>query len=327
MVGLGVVEGAPPAESAAAKKVKCDPAAGWAAVTGRAPSFIAGGATGLYIWQERGVWRVGATNDRAAPTTFTATVSFDAPITGRPVGTEGKSDIVDFKKQSVQFRFSNFGGLDGVAIESPCATTVTVQGQVNGQALTAQQVFFGPTATNPAAMPAVMTKAASTTQAVAPTTVGSAQSGASQSGVSQSAAAATACPTTSWPASLIGQPKFRRGPAGIYAWIDGKGTLRLAFEADPGAPRSFDGRILANAPITLGQNSLEGPDQIKVAGQQVTFSLKVGGAGDSFDVIAPCASSFSIEGTVDGVPIAPAQVFVGPSATSPAAVPVVLSRP
>lgn len=312
LAGVGSVEAA-----AVAKKAKCDPTSGWAALAGRAPSFVAGGATGLYLWQERGVWRVGATNDRGAPTTFTATVSFDAAITGRPVGTEGKSDIVDFKKQAVQFRFSNFGGLDGVAIEAPCASTITVQGQINGQPLTVQQLFLGPQATNPAAMPAVLTKAAATTVAAQPAAVSTAAA----------TTTATACPVTPWPTSVVGQPKFRRGPAGLYAWIDNKGTLRLAFEADPGAPRGYEGRIVANAPVSLGSNTVERKDQLKIVGQQVTFSIKVGGAGDFFDVSAPCATSFSIEATVDGVPIVPVQVFVGPAATSPAALPLVISRP
>ena len=102
-----------PGASAAAKKVKCDASSGWAALAGRSPAFVAGGPTGLYLWQERGVWRVGATSDRGVATTFSATVTFDAAVSGRPVGTEGKSDIVDVRSQSVKFRFLNFGGLDG----------------------------------------------------------------------------------------------------------------------------------------------------------------------------------------------------------------------
>ena len=300
----------------AAKKVKCDPAAGWTSMSGRAPSYVAGGATGLYVWQEAGKWRVGATNDRAARTTFVAVLTFDAPISAKPQGTEGKSDIIDIRSQSVRFRFSNFGGLDGVSIEAPCASTISVQGLVDGQPLTPQQLFFGPLASNPASVPAVISKGVAPPSTTASSVV--AQPGA---------VVATACPTSPWPASVSGQPKLRRGPAGLYAWIDTKGVLRLAFEADAGSPRLFEGRVVANAPVALGSNSLERKDLLKVAGQQVTFSLKVGGAGDAFEVSAPCASSFSIELTVDGVPIAPATVFVGAAATPAAAVPLVLSRP
>ncbi len=325
VASLGV---AAPGASAAAKKAKCDASSGWGALAGRSPAFVAGGPTGLYLWQERGVWRVGATSDRGSATTFSATVIFDAAVSGRPVGTEGKSDIVDVRSQSVKFRFLNFGGLDGVAIESPCASNVTIQGAIDGQPLSPQQVFVGPGATNPAAMPATVSRgapAASTTTQVA-TTLAIPASAASAAGATQAApTAVAACSSAPWPAPLTGRPVFRKGPAGIYTWIE-KGVLRLAFESDPGSPRLVEGRIVANGPVALRSVANERRDQVKVSGQQVSFSLRVGGGGDTFDVVAPCATSFSLEATVDGVAITPTQVYVGPSAAPAAALPLVLSR-
>ena len=317
------VLGAPasaPADAAAKKATKCDATSGWAAFTGRAPSFVAGGTTGLYIWQERGVWRIGATNDRAAPTTFSAVVTFDAPISGKPVGTEGKSDIVEIRSQSVRLRFSNFGGLDGVAIESPCASAISVKGEIDGQPMAPQQMFFGPAAMNPSAMPGVIQRGSTS-----PTTSVAAGASASNGQPAVSAAVATACSTTPWPAGVSGRPAFRRGPGGIYAWVE-KGMLRLAFETEPGAPRQFDGRVVANAPVKALSGTVERRDVVKASGQQVAFSLRVNAAGDSFDVVSPCATSFSIEGSVDGVPLASTQIFVGGAATPAGSVPAIISR-
>ena len=324
-----------PSPAGAAKKTKCDATAGWASMVGRSPAFVAGGATGLYVWQERGTWRVGATTDRGAATTITATITFDAAVSGRPVGTEGKSDIIDVRTQSVKFRFLNFGGLDGVAIDSPCASSFTIQGNVDGQALTPQQVFLGPTAASPASVPATVTRGSTvptTTLATASAATGTAGSGAatvvapvaSQPGPATTAV--VACSTAAWPAPLIGRPAFRKGPAGVYAWIE-KGVLRMAFESDPGSPRIIEGRITANGPVTLRGVGGKPGDVVKANGQQVSFSLRVGGAGDTFDVVAPCATSFSLEATIDGAPAAPAQVFVGNFAAPAAALPLVLSRP
>ncbi len=299
--------------AASKKAAKCDALAGWSTMVGRAPTFVAGGATGLYVWQERGSWRIGATNDRGAPTTFAATVTFDAPITGRPVGTEGKSDIVEIRAQSVKLRFANFGGLDGVQIDAPCASTISIKGEVDGQAMTAQQLFFGPTATNPTAIPGVLQRGGGSATAVPGAAV------ATQS------ATATACPTNPWPASVLGRPAFRSGPAGIYAWIE-KGALRLAFVGDPGPPRLFEGRVVANGPVSVPTERTGRRDVVKAAGQQVTFSLRVNAAGDAFDVVSPCATSFSLEGTVDGVPFVGTQVFLGGTATPAATVPVIISR-
>ena len=313
---------ATPAGAATKKTAKCDASSGWGAFAGRAPSFVAGGTTGLYIWQERGVWRIGATNDRGAPTTFSAIVTFDAPISGRPVGTEGKSDIVEIRSQAVRLRFSNFGGLDGVAVESPCASVISVKGEIDGQALTPQQLFFGPGATNPASMPGTIQRGSvsPTTSAVSPTPASSGQPAAPVA-----VAVATACPTTPWPAGVSGRPAARRGPGGIYAWIE-KGVLRLSFETEPGAPRQFDGRVVANAPVTARSGAVERRDLVKALGQQVAFSLRVNAAGDSFDVVSPCATSFSIEGSIDGVPLAPSQIFVGGAATPAGSVPAIISR-
>lgn len=313
---------AAPAGAATKKAAKCDASSGWAAYAGRAPSFVAGGATGLYIWQERGVWRIGATNDRSTPTTFSAVVTFDAPISGKPVGTEGKSDIVDIRPQSVRLRFSNFGGLDGVAVESPCASTISVKGEIDGQAMTPQQLFFGPGATSAASMPGIIQRGSASPN----TSVGATTSTLTgQPAASVAVAVATACPTTPWPVGVSGRPVTRRGPSGIYAWTE-KAMLRLAFESEPGAPRQFEGRIVANAPVTARSAGVDRRDVVKASGQQVAFSLRVNAAGDSFDVVSPCATSFSIEGSIDGVPLLPTQIFVGGAATPAGSVPAIISR-
>lgn len=311
------------ASAGAAKKAKCDAVSGWSAYAGRPAGFVAGGTTGLYVWQENGTWRVGATNDRGARTTFSATVTFDAPVSGKPIGTEGKSDIVDVRAQSVRFRFANFGGVDGVAIDSPCSSSVTVSASVDGQPLTPQQVFLGASGANPGAVPVVLTRGST-----APTTVTSAPTTLTTlppPSAAPLAATASACPTTAWPVGASGRPSFRKGPAGVYVWIE-KGVLRLAFESDPGAPRVYEGKVVANAPLTVKTVGAERRDQIKVAGQQVSFSLRVGAAGDSFDVTAPCASSFSLEVTVDGTPIPASQVYLGATATPSVSMPAVIGR-
>ena len=146
-----------------------------------------------------------------------------------------------------------------------------------------------------------------------------------QPAASVAVAVAVACPTTPWPVGVSGRPVTRRGPSGIYAWTE-KAMLRLAFESEPGAPRQFEGRIVANAPVTARSAAVDRRDVVKASGQQVAFSLRVNAAGDSFDVVSPCATSFSIEGSIDGVPLLPTQIFVGGAATPAGSVPAIISR-
>jgi hypothetical protein len=314
------------ADAQAAKKAKCDATSGWSAFAGRPATFTAGAATGLYVWQERTAWRFGVTNDRGAPTTFSVQVTLDANVSGKPVGAEGKSDILEVQAKQVKFRFANFGGLDGVAIESPCATSITIQGEINGQPLTSSQVFLGVGGGNPVAMPAVLSRGVPVSKAAA---VAAAPTTASAMVVAPTAVSTTVappCPSMPWPVSVLGRPPVKKGPSGMYAWIQGN-ALKIALEADPGAPRLFEGKITANAAVTLKGVGADRKDQVLVAGQQVSFALKVGKASEVFDVVSPCATSFMIEALIDGVAISPAQVFVGAGAANPVAVPAVLARP
>ena len=320
VAALAVVAVAPASPAMAAVKkttAKCD-ATGWATVAGRPAALTALAPAGIYVWNEKGVWRVAVTHSDRRVQVFQGTVSFDVAMTATPVGVEGRFDVVVPNKNSASFTFKNYGGIDSIAITAPCATTVSVTGTIDGAPIDVSQIFLGPTGTNPAAVPATITK--SSVGASAPTTA---------------AAAATSggsCAASQWPAATAGKPTLKpRSASGVYLSSDKSGWLVL-MSGDSGRPQVFKGKITIVAPAATGGVVVQplsvegGKDEVTVEGNTVLFELKVANGIREFVLYAPCASQLTFEGTIDGVAITPAQMFVGGAATPVVAVPFTVNR-
>ncbi len=324
---------------------KCE-AGGWIGVAGRPANLGALAPAGIYVWIEKGLWRVAVTHADRRVQVFQGTVSFDAAMSATPVGVEGRFDVVVPNKNSASFTFKNYGGIDSIAISAPCATTMSVTGTIDGTPIDASQIFLGPNGTNPVAVPATVTKGAlpavATTAAATATTV-AATSGASTASTpptvaSAAAAAATAatannCVATAWPAVTAGRPTIKaRTASGLYLWSEKSGFWSVMVSGDPGPRAEFRGKITVVAPASTG-GVVVAPspadlsrDDVTVQGDSVLFNLKVGNGGREFVFYAPCASQITIEGAIDGVAMTAAQVFVGGSATPVPAMPYTVTR-
>ena len=311
---------------AVAKKTvaKCD-ATGWASVSGRPVALGPLAPAGIYVWNEKGVWRVAVTHADRRVQVFQGTVSFDVAMTATPVGVEGRFDVVVPNKNAASFTFKNYGGIDSIAITAPCATTMSVTGTIDGTPVDVSQIFLGPTGANPTAVPATITRSAVATATAAAVVVVSPT-------VAPASAAATTCTTTAWPAVTIGKPSIRpRTASGLYAWSEKSGWSVLV-SGDPGRPQVFKGKVTVIAPVSSGgvvvqPLSNEGAsDDVTVQGNTVLFEFKAGNGIDGFVLFAPCASQVTIEGTIDGVPMTAAQMFVGAGATPVTGVPFTATR-
>lgn len=325
-----------PAAPGPKKGPKCDGAAGWGAVTGRPSSLAPLGTAGLYVWNERGQWRIAATHGDKRPQLFQGTITFDAPVT-RANGIEGKSTMALTGPSSVSFTFKNYGQVDGVTVVAACATTVTVAGQVDGQPIGAASVFVGANATNPSAVPVVLARGAvEGTPAAAPSPAAA-------------AVATTAAPTTTvacaaaspWPAATGGRPPVNRvvrdsaGSTAVFAWSD-RNTWRLLVATDPGTTAVVEGRITAPAPLTArivdaggrdGGRPPIGRDTVRVDGNTVTFRVQGTPQGVAIELGTGCAASMAIESlVVDGASFAAGSLVVGAGASTPASLPYVVAR-
>ena len=301
--------------------IKCDGTVGWSAVSARPTALSRLGASGYYVWNEKGVWRVSVTHGDRRVQKFQGTITFDAPISARPVGAEGTGDVVQSTASSASFAFVNYGGVDGVAVLAPCATVVTVNGSIDGQPVTTAQIFFGPTASNPPAVPAAITKAVAATSAAT-------ASSTSPSAAQSPTVAAKDCGNVAWPSSLQGRPSVlknngRQATQGMYVWAE-KSLLRVVLVGEAGRPVQVDGTLTANAEIRVSPVGLEGRrDALRAIGTVATFSFLTGVGLDGFDVTSPCSTQVVFEATIDDGPIT---VFLGPSAAAVPALPYLLTR-
>ena len=310
---------APAAFAQKAKKpvgVRCDGSNGWAVATGVPASLAGNGPLGLYVWNQKGVWRITATGPERKLHTFQGTVSFDAAVATKSFGLEGRSDAVATSGSTVSFRFRNFGQRDGIGVEAPCATTVTIAATMDGVALAPTQVFIGAAAAAAPSVPVVLRK--DSASAGAPT-------GAPVETV------ASACPTTAWASNSVGRPSGLKRAKGrtLHVWFE-NGTWQFVAANDAGRAQVLEGRVTFNAPVTVTATGLETADDLRVEprfdGSSVVFSFRTGALSDGFRVASPCASQLTIELFADGAALPTSSLLVGPGAAPATAMPFVISR-
>jgi hypothetical protein len=296
--------------------VRCDGSAGWSNAAGAPAQLAKNGPLGLYIWNQKGVWRVTATGPERKLRRFQGTVVFDAPVVVKPLGLEGRSDSAVATENSVAFTFKNFGQRDGIAIEAPCATSVTLTGTIDGAPLTTTQVFVGAAGSPAASVPVVLRKDAPTSPPNA--------------GVLADTVAA-ACPSVAWPANTVGRPagiKKFKGRA-LHLWFE-NGKWQFFASNEPGRPQVLTGRVTFNAPVTVKANGADAGEDLRVEprfdGSSVVFSFNGGSLPEGFAVSSPCAGQVTIEAVVDAEPLGTSSLLVGPDSTPATAMPFVIAR-
>lgn len=315
-VAMTVVGPAVPASAAKKTAARCDAVTGWSNAAGRPVGLTRLGASGVYVWNEKGVWRLSVTHADRRLQRFQGSISFDAAITARPVGAEGTfGDVVQTNGSTVSFSFANFGGVDGVAVTAACAAAVTITATVDGQPIAPAQMFIGGAATNPSAVPVVITKSVPLAAAASAT-------------VGQTTTSVRECANTAWASGLQGRPAVlkntgRNATPGMYLWAE-KSVLRAVIVGEPGKPLPIDGTLTANAEVRVTPIGLEGRrDSLKAEGTVATFSFKSGGGLDGLELTSPCATQVVIEATINDGPIT---LFLGPNAAAVPAMPYLLTR-
>jgi hypothetical protein len=349
LVSVVLLGGVEPASAAGQKKAKCDAGAGWAFV-GRPVNLARLGPEGVYVWFEKGVWRVATTHGNRRVQRVNGSITFDSSITAKPSGSEGTfGDVSVPSPNVVNFSFTNYGGVDGISVAAPCATAVSLTASVDDVVASPSQIFVGAAGTNPTAVPLTMARstaftgalpgvsnvggssavvvpsspaaAAATTPLALPAT-----SPNSVTAVAPAAGTSLACSAGGWPAVLSGRPKVLNAkvvPQGVYLWVE-KNVLKVQAVVDGPQPSIVVGRISANATVTVVGVGLEGKrDTVKSDGSTVSFSLRVNRASDGFEITSLCATQFIVEATIDEV-VAP--LFLGANSAPIPAQPYLVAK-
>lgn len=344
LLSAGIVD----PSAAAQKKAKCDAGAGWAFV-GRPVNLSRLGVDGVYVWFEKGVWRIATTHANRRVQRVSGSITFDAPLTSKPSGSEGTFGEVSVPSPNVvNFSFANYGGVDGISVSSPCSTSVSVTATIDDVLVSPSQLFVGAAGTNPTSVPLTMARSAAAVGAqpgvsnvggsssvVVPIPAASATAASASNAnpiavtapvVSGAPSAPAACAVGGWPAVLSGRPKILNAktvPSGVYLWFE-KNVLKVQAVVDGPQASIVAGRISANATVTVVGAGLEGKrDSVKSDGSTVSFNLRVGRASDGFELTSLCASQFIVEATIDDVP---APLFLGANSAPIPAQPYLVAK-
>jgi hypothetical protein len=350
LISVLLLGGVEQASAAGQKKVKCDSGAGWAFV-GRPVNLARLGPEGVYVWFEKGVWRIATTHANRRVQRVNGSMTFDSSITAKPSGSEGTfGDVSVPSPNVVNFSFTNYGGVDGISVAAPCATVVSLTASVDDVAALPAQIFVGAAGANPTAVPLTMARSTPSAGALPgvsnvggssavvvpspPATAATAAPVAPSPAVSPNPVVAAvpaagislACSAGGWPAVLSGRPKVLNAkviPQGVYLWVE-KNVLKVQAIVDGPQPSIVAGRISANATVSVVGVGLEGKrDTVKSDGSTVSFSLRVNRASDGFELTSLCATQFIVEATIDEV-VAP--LFLGANSAPIPAQPYLVAK-
>jgi len=150
---------ATPAPATAAPSSPCSAAAddgGWpAGAQGEPAGFAAGDAAGVYVWHDASGWHLRVTHQNDRHQTYTGRISTAGVITDvDAVRLERNDDVrVGPDRHTVEFRFNNYGGVDGLDFRTHCADGLHFALGADGQRLNPTEVYIGHGSMNPPDVP------------------------------------------------------------------------------------------------------------------------------------------------------------------------------
>jgi hypothetical protein len=155
----GLVGGSAVAGASTTTTSKCDTKAWPAATEGRPPAAKVG-MTGVALWHDVSGWHLRVSEAGPDRAVFTGTVSTDGLLVSVRRHLEGGDVTLSPGPHSVAYRFTNYGGVDGIDFGALCGSTIRVTANLDGHAVPVSHVVIGSGDTHPASEPIVIHRAA-----------------------------------------------------------------------------------------------------------------------------------------------------------------------
>ena len=150
LVGAAQPVGADESSEPVAETTGCSEGQWPAAVEGQPPGLAPGAPAGMYLWHDTHGWHAVVTEPGRDPARFAGRIRSASEIYGVERRTERRDALVRQSEHVLRFRFTNFGGLDGIQFRTRCGDGIGVTGALNGTKLTPDQVFIGADGHHPA---------------------------------------------------------------------------------------------------------------------------------------------------------------------------------
>ncbi len=115
-----------------------------AAVQGAPASFRAGRPAGYWVWHDAHGWHLRVTHNTRTRLVFTGVVTATNPMTTVRVRDEAHDRVVrSADRRTTTFRFTNYGGVDGIDVTAACATTVSFRLYAAGHLVSPSRIHLG----------------------------------------------------------------------------------------------------------------------------------------------------------------------------------------
>lgn len=161
LAGTVVVGGNVAGASSTTEATRSCPTGTWpSSVEGR-PSAAKVGMTGVALWHDSKGWHLRASEAGLDKAVFAGTVSTDGLLVSVHRHLEGGDITLSPGPHSVGYRFTNYGGVDGIDFVGLCASTIRVTAYMNGHLVPASHIVIGAGNTHPGGQPIVVHKTAS----------------------------------------------------------------------------------------------------------------------------------------------------------------------
>jgi hypothetical protein len=152
------VVAAVPATAASATTATC-PGGHYPASVGGRPATVKVGMTGMAVWADRHGWHVRVSEAGKDRAVITGRITTDGTIKSVTRYTERGDLTLDRGRHRVVYRFTNYGGVDGLDFVLPCSSQVRFSVAMNGHALATDHIVIGAGAEHPASNPFTVSKA------------------------------------------------------------------------------------------------------------------------------------------------------------------------
>jgi hypothetical protein len=133
----------------------------WPAGTEGRPPAAKVGMTGVALWHDVSGWHLRVSEAGPDRAVFTDTVSTDGRLVSVRRHLEGGDITLSPGPHSVVYRFTNYGGVDGIDFGALCGSTIRVTAFLDGHVVPVSHVVIGAGDTHPPSQPIVIHRAAS----------------------------------------------------------------------------------------------------------------------------------------------------------------------
>ncbi|MCC7076971.1 MAG: hypothetical protein IT198_07585 [Acidimicrobiia bacterium] len=124
---------------------------------GRPASFQAHAQKGIYVWHDNRGWHLGVTHEGQGPVVFKGRITVNGKLLGHERFAEGRDDaVIRRDPMRILYRFVNWSWIDGLSFVTHCTATIVIQGTIDGEPVTPDQVFVGAGGVHPDTVPLVI---------------------------------------------------------------------------------------------------------------------------------------------------------------------------